>query len=130
MKRKTKRKPVSEFRRKREGRERAEQALESTKRKLGIAKPGKLMGVTPDPLVSRGWVRQPKAIPTSDRIPGPAPTKDLVHGHKWKRGAEESAATIAEIGRKARAIGPAYNKGAVQYLPSAGVETGRRKRGS
>ena len=44
-----------------------------------------------------------------------------MHAHKWKRGAEEKASTVKEIHRKATQIGPAYNKGALQYLPSAGV---------
>jgi hypothetical protein len=44
-----------------------------------------------------------------------------MHAHKWKRGAEEKASTVKEIRRKARQIGPAYNKGALQYLPSAGI---------
>ena len=35
--------------------------------------------------------------------------------------AEEKASTVKEIRRKASQIGPAYNKGAVQYLPSAGL---------
>ena len=33
------------------------------------------------------------------------------------RGAEETQATVKEIRRKARQIAPAYNKGALQYLP-------------
>ena len=47
--------------------------------------------------------------------------KDLMHAHKWKRGAEETTSTMKEIRRKTRLIGPAYNKGALQYLPSPGV---------
>jgi hypothetical protein len=47
--------------------------------------------------------------------------KDLMHAHQWKRGAEEKVSTVKEIRRKARQIGPAYNKGALQYLPSAGL---------
>jgi hypothetical protein len=75
----------------------------------------------PSPLVTRGWERKPKPAPTSDRIPGAAPLKDLMHAHQWKRGAEEKASTVKEIRKKARQIGPAYNKGALQYLPSAGL---------
>ncbi len=127
---KRKRKVVTEYQRKREARERAERALAATKRSLGVSKPGTLKGITPDPLVTKGFVRRPRIPPTSDRIPGAAPVKDLIHAHKWKRGAEESETTVAEIRRKAQAIGPAYNKGAVQYLPSAGVEAPRRKRGA
>jgi hypothetical protein len=44
-----------------------------------------------------------------------------MHAHKWKRGAEEATSTVKEIRRKTRLIGPAYNKGALQYLPSAGL---------
>jgi hypothetical protein len=43
-----------------------------------------------------------------------------MHAHKWKRGAEETTSTVEEIRRKASRIGPAFNKGALQYLPSAG----------
>jgi hypothetical protein len=55
--------------------------------------------------------------------------KDLIHEHKWKRGSEEKASTVKEIGRKARQIGPAYNKGALQYLPSAGLSDSTRLAG-
>ena len=58
-----------------------------------------------------------KAQDTSDRIPGPAPTSDFMHAHKWKRGVREDLATVQEIRRKASKIAPAYNKGALQYLP-------------
>ena len=47
--------------------------------------------------------------------------KDLIYEHKWKRGSEEKTSTVKEISRKTTLIGPAYNKGAVQYLPSAGL---------
>jgi len=40
-----------------------------------------------------------------------------MHAHKWKRGVRENAATVKEIRRKAFTIAPAYNKGALQYLP-------------
>jgi len=40
-----------------------------------------------------------------------------MHAHKWKRGAEETEATVKEIRRKAGRIASAYNKGALQYLP-------------
>lgn len=35
----------------------------------------------------------------------------------WKKGAEETEATVREMRRKAKQIAPAYNKGALQYLP-------------
>jgi hypothetical protein len=125
---KRKRKISGEFHRKREAREREKRALEATKRRFGIGPSAGLRGVVPDPLVTKGWVRTPKSAPTSDRIPGPASVKDLIHAHRWKRGAQESEATIAEIRRKTSEIGPAYNKGALQYLPSAGVPSPRKPR--
>jgi hypothetical protein len=125
---KRKRKVITEMQRRREAKERAERALAATRRGYGIALSDGLKGITPDPLVTKGWVRRPKPAPTSDRIPGPAPSKDLIHAHKWKRGAEESEATVAAIRRKAAQIGPAYNKGALQYLPSAGIDAPRKRR--
>ena len=44
----------------------------------------------------RGLEAQTEDMPTSDRIPGSAPADDFMHAHK---------------------IAPAYNKGALQYLP-------------
>ena len=111
----------SEAQRKREAKERAARALEQTKQRLGIGRAEPLKGATPSPLVTKGWERKPRPAPTSDRIPGSAPLKDLMHAHKWKRGAEETTSTVKEIHRKASQIGPAYNKGALQYLPSAGL---------
>ena len=111
----------SEAQRKREAKERAARTLEKTKRKLGIGRAQALKGVTPSPLVTKGWERKPRPAPTSDRIPGSAPLKDLMHAHKWKRGAEETTSTVKEIRREASQIGAAYNKGALQYLTSAGL---------
>ena len=34
-----------------------------------------------------------------------------MHAHKWKRGAEETEATVKEIRRKVGQIAPAYNNG-------------------
>jgi hypothetical protein len=45
-----------------------------------------------------------------------------MHDYKWRRGAEETASTVDEIRRKATRIAPAYNKGALQYLPDAAKE--------
>ncbi len=92
MKRKRKRKFRTEAQKKREARNKTSQALEKTKRKLGIRpSEGRLKGAVRSPLVTEGWVRKPKAAPTSDRIPGATPVKDLIHSHRWKRGAEEFA---------------------------------------
>jgi hypothetical protein len=71
----------------------------------------------PSPLAARAWERNPKAAPTSDRIPGTAAAHDFMHAHKWKRYAGETEATVKEIRRKASKIAPAHNKGALQYLP-------------
>jgi hypothetical protein len=40
-----------------------------------------------------------------------------MHAHKWKKGVRENVDTVKEIRRKASKIAPAYNKGALQYLP-------------
>jgi hypothetical protein len=114
----------SEAQKKREAKKGLPRDLEQTKQKLGIGHIEALKGATPSPLVTKGWERKPKPAPTSDRIPGAAPVKDLMHAHQWKRGAEEKPSTVKEIRRKASQIGPAYNKGALQYLPSAGFSDG------
>jgi hypothetical protein len=111
----------SEAQRRREAKERAAQALEKTKRRLGVKGVQALKGAMPSPLVTKGWERKARHSPTSDRIPGSAFKKDLMHAHQWKHGAEEKVSTVKEIRRKASQIGPAYNKGALQYLPSAGL---------
>jgi len=102
---------------KKEARENAARALQKTKAKVDIDAVSPLKGVRPSPLVADIYRRAPKTAPTSDRIPRYAPAKDIFHEHKWKEGAEETEATIREMRRKARQIGPAYNKGALQYLP-------------
>ena len=75
-------------------------------------------------LAATTWKRRVTLPPTSDRIPGSAPARDLMHAHKWKRGAKETEATVKEIHRKAGQIAPSYNKGALQYLPG-GKDNGR-----
>jgi hypothetical protein len=57
------------------------------------------------------------AAPMSNTIPGGVAAKrDKLTDHKWKRGAEESAATVKAIEEKSKRIAPAFNKGAVQYI--------------
>lgn len=57
------------------------------------------------------------AAPLTNTIPGGiAAKRDKLTEHKWKRGAEESAATVKAIEEKAKRVAPAYNKGAVQYI--------------
>jgi len=110
----------SEYRKKQEAKERAAKSLQQIKRRLGIGPAKPLRGAKPSPLAARTWERQPKLAPTSDRIPGPARADDFMHAPKWKRGASETAETVREIRRKASRIAPAYNKGALQYLPEEG----------
>ncbi len=57
------------------------------------------------------------AAPMSNTIPGGAAAKrDKLTDHKWKRGAEESAATVKAIEEKAMRTAPAFSKGAYQYI--------------
>ena len=105
-------------RKKKAARETAVRALRQTKARLGIVGSSSLKGVTPDPLIVDTHRRTPKTAPTSDRIPGSAAAKDLLHEHRWKQGAEETETTVREMRRKATQIAPAYNKGALQYLPN------------
>jgi hypothetical protein len=107
----------SEYRKKQEAKERAAKSLQQTKKRLGISPARPLRGAKPSPLATRSWERRPKLAPTSDRIPGPAASEDFMHAPKWRRGAGETEATVREIRRKASKIAPAYNKGALQYLP-------------
>jgi hypothetical protein len=109
--------PKTEARRKREAKERAEGALRKTLKKFGLGEPGPLRGAISSPLAAESKLRDSNSPPTSDRIPGSAPASDLLHAHKWKRGAEETTFTTREMLRKASQIAPAYNKGALQYLP-------------
>lgn len=111
----------TETQRKKEAKERAQRALRQTKERFGLGEPGPLRGVTPSPLAVTGKPRDAQPPPTSNCIPGSAPAADLLHAHKWKRGVQETEATTCEMRRKATQIGPAYNKGALQYLPR-GVE--------
>ena len=71
----------------------------------------------PHPLVATTLTRQGNPAPTSDRIPGSAAASDLLHAHKWKQDVKETVATTREMRRKSTEIAPAYNKGALQYLP-------------
>jgi hypothetical protein len=107
----------SEYRKKQEAKDRAAKSLQQTKKRLGVGPVKPLSGVKPSPLVAKPWERKAVLSPTSDRIPGPAPATDFMHAHKWKKGVRENVATVKEIRRKASKIAPAYNKGALQYLP-------------
>jgi hypothetical protein len=109
-------------RKKKEARESAARALQKTKARLGIGTVGLLKGAISSPLAAVTQRRTPKTAPTSDRIPGSALAEDLLHKHNWKQGVEETEATVREMRRKTTQIAPAYNKGALQYLPK-GIET-------
>jgi hypothetical protein len=100
-----------------EARQRAARELRRTKKRFGLRDPQPPKGIVPDPLVATTRPRQAKPARTSDRIPGSAPARDLLHAHKRKQGAKETEATTREMRRKATQIAPAYNKGALQYLP-------------
>src|SRR6476660_9630957 len=106
----------SEYRRKQEAKERESKALQQIKKRLGVRAPKPLRGAMRSPLVAKAWERRPRTAPTSDQIPASAPADDFMHAHKWKRGVRENVATLKEIRRKSK-IAPAYNKGALQYLP-------------
>jgi hypothetical protein len=107
----------TEFQQKKEAKQQAARELHKTKAMLRVGPIQALRGATPSPLAATTWKRRVTLPPTSDRIPGSAPARDLMHAHKWKRGAEETEATVKEIRRKAGRIASAYNKGALQYLP-------------
>src|SRR5262245_45368149 len=103
----------TEFQKRIESREHLACALRETKKRLGLDSAIPSDGIAPDPLAATSWERKPKTAPTSDRIPGSAPATNLMYDHKWKRGAQESEATVQEIRRKASRIAPAYNNAAV-----------------
>src|SRR6476469_3538394 len=96
---------------------RESKALQQIKKRLGVRAPKPLRGAMRSPLVAKAWERRPRTAPTSDQIPASGPADDFMHAHKWKRGVRENVATVKEIRRKASKIAPAYNKGALQYLP-------------
>jgi hypothetical protein len=57
------------------------------------------------------------AAPMANTIPGGiAAKRDKLNDHKWKRGSEESAATVQAMQDKADRTAPAYSKGAYQYI--------------
>lgn len=107
----------SEYQRKKAAKEVAAKSLQRTKARLGLGPAKPPSGITPDPLVAGRWERKPNIAPTSDRVPRSAAARDFMHAHRWKRGVSENEATVKEIRRKASKIAPAYNKGALQYLP-------------
>ena len=66
----------------------------------------------------------------SNVIPGGVAAKrDIQTDHLWKTGQTETSRVIEEIHNKANRIGPAYNKGGMQYLTEGHdfTKDGRRK---
>lgn len=57
-----------------------------------------------------------RTAPTSDDLHHSGGFKRSVDDWKWKRGRQETDATITEIERKKTRIAPAFNKGAAQYI--------------
>jgi hypothetical protein len=108
---------ITPHRLKKEAKQRAARELQRTKRRLGLGELQPLKGIVPHPLAATTLPRQVKTAPLSNRIPGTAAARDLLHAHKWKQGLKETEATTREIRRKSTQIAPAYNKGALQYLP-------------
>ena len=106
-----------EARKKHQARDRAARQLAETIKRFGLNQRQPSGGITTDPLAASSFVRRPRLPPTSNRIPGAAPASDLLNAHKWRRGAEEKESTIKEMHLKRTRIAPAYNKGALQYLP-------------
>ena len=96
---------------------RAAHELAKTKLRFGLGPNRPLGGFVPDPLTATTWKRGTTLPRTSDRIPGSSSYYDLMHAYKWRRDAREKESTVREIRRKATQIAPAYNKGALQYLP-------------
>jgi hypothetical protein len=111
------RRKKTEHQRKQEAKAKAARELEATKKRLGLGESGPLRGATPSPLEATPHRRAPNLEPTSDRIPGFVPARDLLHAHRWKRGAEETTETVKAMRRKTTQSAPAYNKGGLQYLP-------------
>jgi hypothetical protein len=111
------RRRTTESAKRKEAKQRAARALFETVKRFGLNKQQPSGGITSDPLAAKSFVRNPRLPPPSNRIPGSSPAKDLLSAHKWKRGAEEKESTIREMQLKRSRIAPAYNKGALQYLP-------------
>jgi len=79
--------------------------------------------------VADQWQDDRKLAPMANTIPGGiAAKRDKLNDHKWKRGLEESAATVQAMQDKADRTAPAYSKGAYQYITDgADIKTLGRK---
>src|SRR5262245_65059024 len=85
------------FQKKREAIRKAAREMIKTKVRLGLGPNKPLRGAVPSPLAASTWARSTTLPRTSDRIPGSAPAHDLMHAHKWRRGAVETEATVRDI---------------------------------
>ena len=94
----------TEYQRKQEAKAKAAHELEATKKRLGLGEPGLLCGAYPSPLEATSHRRTPNLVPTSDCVPGPVSAKDLLHAHRWKRGAEETSETVKAMLRPIAAL--------------------------
>ena len=98
-------------------RQRAARDLAETVKRFGLNDRQPSGGIVPDPLAANRCAAAEIAADFGP-CPGPAPQRDLLTAHKWRHGAEEKESTIKEMQRKRSRIAPAYNKGALQYLPA------------
>jgi hypothetical protein len=98
---------------KKEAKQRAARELERTKRRLGLGEPQPPEGIVPHPLAVTTLLRQVKPAPISNRMPGTAAARDLLHAHKWKQRVKETEATTREMRRKATQIAPGLQQGSV-----------------
>lgn len=116
---------VTPWKAKQQATAKAKRELDKTLEKYGL-KDKRSVGTVSSPLSCGSLVRQGNTIPTSDRITKVDGKRDVLHEHKWKRGATESRETVNEIQRKANSIAPAYSKGAYQYITGDVKTLGRK----
>ena len=57
-----------------------------------------------------------RAAPLSNNIHLVGGFKRSILDYRWKKDAQETSQTIAEIEKKAKRIAPAYSKGSDQYI--------------
>jgi hypothetical protein len=69
---------------------------------------------------------KPGLAPVSNKFANPSPKKDM-HEHKWKKGKEETPATVAETEANHGKVAVVVNKGAYQMmLPSEVKHLGKK----
>ena len=107
----------AEAQKRKQAKERAARELATTIQRFGLNKRQPSGGITPDPLIAKSFVRRPNS---------PLPRTAY---QDWRREAicsmrtngdaelQRKKSTIKEMQLKRARIAPAYNKGALQYLP-------------